>query len=44
VIRDQIALLPRLFRTFKPGALNIFSIGRNNFIFAKRLCTGHSEW
>ena len=44
MIRDQIALLPRLVRTFKPGGLDIFSIGRKNFIFAKRLCADHSEW
>ena len=43
MIREQIALLPRL-RAFKPGGLDIFSIGRRNFIFAKRLCAGHSEW
>ena len=44
MIREQIALLPRLVRAFKPGGLDIFSIGRRNFIFAKRLCAGHSEW
>ena len=34
MIREQIALLPRL-RAFKPGGLDIFSIGREKLYFRK---------
>jgi hypothetical protein len=41
VVRDQVALLPRLVRTFKPGALDIFGQRTEVYFRKTPLCRSH---